>query len=111
MNGHRVMLIRARPGSEASEQALRLARQWAGTPEPALLFFHGPGLGHVLPAQRFGFASLRGDGLSLSVCRAGWQRLKRGDVPEPFVEGSLLQFWDAVLSAEDVRSFGALGDG
>jgi len=104
------MLIRARPGSEESERALRLARQWARDPRHALLFFHGPGLNHVLPEQRPGFSSLSGDGLDLSVCRAGWQRLKRGEPPAPFVEGSLLQFWDAVLSAEDVRSFGALGD-
>jgi hypothetical protein len=87
-----------------------LARQWSIEHARALLFFHGPGLEHARPGNRSDFATLAGNDLTLCVCRAGWQRLKCGEPPPPFFEGSLVQFWDAALAAETMRSFGALRD-
>jgi len=105
------MLVRASPGSDEAEKALSMARQWSVEQARALLFFHGPGIEHARPENQSGFATLAGDGLALCVCRAGWQRLKCGEPPSPFQEGSLLQFWSAALAATDVRSFGAPHNG
>mgnify|MGYP006307277887 CR=1 FL=1 len=102
------MLIRARPGSAAADRALELAREWAKEPDSALLFFHGPGLGHALPTSHSGFGLLGCGHLDLRVCSAGWRRLGVGPVGAPFSEGSLLQFWEVSLRSVSVVSFGAL---
>lgn len=111
MGHQRVMLIRARPGAVGSDRALDLAASWARAPASGLVFFHGPGLGHVALANSAAFSDLADAGLELRVCRAGWQRLEKGPLPEPFAEGSLLHFWDAALGASEVCSFGAGGYG
>lgn len=106
MDHQRVMLIRARPGSAEAAQALETAAQWARAPQSGLLFFHGPGLGQVASDGRSDFAVVAGSDWDLLVCRAGWRRLGKGPPPEPFAEGSLIQFWAAAAAAAEVRSFG-----
>lgn len=107
MDHQRVMLIRARPGTAEALRALDIASGWAERPGSDLVFFHGPGLGHAALGNASEFFALAPGGLDLRVCRAGWQRLDQGALPEPFAAGSLIQFWHAALSAREVQSFGA----
>jgi hypothetical protein len=108
VNHQRVMLIRAGPKSVGAARALEIAAQWGRLPSASLVFFQGPGLGHVACGGASEFALLASGGrLQLRVCRTGWQRLGQGPLPPPFMAGSLVQFWDAALEALDLRSFGS----
>lgn len=107
MSHQRVMLVRARPGTVAAQRALETAAGWAGTQGLSLVFFHGPGLMHAAGAGSSGFSALGRRGVDLRVCQAGWRRLNKDSLPEPFMAGSLVQFWAAALGALEVHSFGA----
>lgn len=101
----RVMLVRCSPTPAAFARllaelaALNAARQ--------LLFFQGPGLAWAHSELGRELVDRIGCGASLMLCSAGWRRRTQQALPAGWELGSLLQFWAAAETAEQVLSFGA----
>lgn len=106
---HRILLVRARPGSGGSRSALRRAEEWAAIePGRLLVFFHGDGVEHAADGEPTAeWRRLAGwHGASLAVCSGSWQRRHQSALPEPFELSSLPRFWNHALEAGQVACFG-----
>ena len=100
-----VMLIRCPPAEQA---AARLMAELASpTQASRLLFFQGPGLAWAYSEHARKLADRAGPQLSLKLCSAGWRRRQQPTPPAGWELGSLLQFWTAAETAEQVLGFGA----
>ncbi|MDZ7790623.1 MAG: DsrE family protein [Xanthomonadales bacterium] len=106
---HRILLIRARPGSEASrlgqDRAARLIEQGGHL----LVFFHGEGVEHAAKGEPSAEWRSLADwhGVVLAVCSGSWSRRHRQPPDDPFVISSLTGFWNHALAAQEVACFGA----
>lgn len=106
---HRIVLLRARPGSEASRLALARIREWAAVrPAGLLVFLHGPGVEHAaFGAPDADWRRLaEWHDVGLEVCSAAWQRRHRQALAEPWQLSSLVTFWDRLLNAPQLVCFG-----
>lgn len=104
---HRILLIRARPGSDASCLGQRRAEAWRDENARLLVFFHGDGVEHANGEPSTAWRRLAGwHGVSLAVCSGSWQRRHDEPPPEPFVLSSLVEFWNLVSDAREVSCFG-----
>jgi hypothetical protein len=106
---HRILLVRARPGSYGSRQAL--ARAESGLHRHGarvLVFFHGAGVDHAADdGTGAEWRRLAGWlGARLEVCSGSWRRRHEGAPTEPFMLSSLVSFWHQALDAPQVLSFG-----
>ncbi len=107
---HRIVLLRARPGSEGSRRAVAKICEWtAQTPAGLLVFLHGPGVEHAAPeASDADWSSLAGShDIGLEVCSAAWQRRHPLAPAEPWRLSSLVTFWDRLMNARQIVCFGA----
>lgn len=105
---HRILLIRARPGSDASRLAQARAEDWRGSDGSLLVFFHGPGVEHAADGPPSAeWRRLAGwHGVVLAVCSGSWARRYDDDPPAPFVLSSLVGFWNHAVDAREVACFG-----
>lgn len=106
---HRILLVRARPGSYGSRQALALAE--AGLRrhgDRVLVFFHGDGVEHAASdGAGAEWRRLAGWlGARLEVCSGSWRRRYEVSPAEPFMLSTLVSFWHHALEASEVLSFG-----
>lgn len=105
---HRILLIRARPGSEASSLGQARALDWRDDGHHLLVFFHGEGVEHAAdggPSAEW--RRLAGwHGVVLAVCSGSWSRRHDHSPPDPFVLSSLVGFWNHAVDAREVACFG-----
>ena len=106
MTHARVMLVRRAPEAGAVGDLLDCLDQWAVADGSGLIFFHADA---VLWPDRLVVERLPVGSLQLVLCSASWQRRRSGPPPDPFVLGSLVQFWHAVAQADQVCSMGVGG--
>ncbi len=110
---HRILLIRARPGSEASRRGQDRAARGIEAGGRLLVFFHGEGVEHAAEGEPSAeWRSLAGwHGVVLAVCSGSWSRRHPQPPDAPFVISSLTGFWNHALSAQEVACFGASDGG
>lgn len=111
---HRILLVRARPGTQASREALERAEDWLGAGSRRLLaFFHGAGVEHARDDSPSAHWRRLSDwhGIDLAVCSGSWARRHDARVQAPFSLSSLVRFWHHAIEAERVASFGDWCDG
>ncbi|RFF27640.1 MULTISPECIES: hypothetical protein [unclassified Wenzhouxiangella] len=109
---HRILLVRARPGSDASLRGQRRVEAWRNEKARMLVFFHGEGVEHADGEPSTAWRRLAGwHGVSLAVCSGSWIRRHDQPPPEPFVLSSLVEFWNVAIDAREVACFGVADDG
>lgn len=105
---HRILLIRARPGTEASRLGQACAEGWSEDGSRLLVFFHGDGVEHAAdggPSAEW--RRLAGwHGVVLAVCSGSWSRRQPQSPSAPFVLSSLVDFWNHAIDACEVACFG-----
>ncbi|MEE4305032.1 MAG: hypothetical protein V2J19_12870 [Wenzhouxiangella sp.] len=110
---HRILMVRAAPGSESSLQALRRAETWRGEGDRLLVFFHGEGVEHAAAeepsAEWRRLASWHG--VVLAVCSGSWSRRHEEPPADPFMLSSLVGFWNHALEAREVTCYGVADAG
>lgn len=104
------MLIRCRPHGPGAAPVIAQVTDWVENRVPGLLFFHGAGVAWVPAVPAAAVRCWRDAGVDLMVCSAAWQRRHREPLPDGWLAGSLIQFWDAAERAEQVLSAGSLAD-
>ncbi|NBB91925.1 MAG: hypothetical protein GVY32_02010 [Gammaproteobacteria bacterium] len=106
---HRIVLVRACPGSAGSRLALERIERWLGASGTRLLaFFHGAGVDHAAtdePAAEWRRLSGWHD-VGLEVCSGSWQRRHASSLSPPWQLSSLVAFWHRALAADEVICFG-----
>lgn len=110
---HRILVVRARPGSESSLQARRRAEAWSDHDARLLVFFHGEGVEHAAAEEPSAeWRRLAGwHGAVLAVCSGSWSRRHDDSPADPFVLSSLVNFWNHALEAREVTCFGVADAG
>lgn len=106
---HRIVLVRARPGTTASRRAVDRAEGWLDAGARRLLaFFHGAGVAHADSDAPSAHWRRLADwhGIDLAVCSGSWARRYDAGPGEPFSTSSLVVFWHHAIEAEEVASFG-----
>lgn len=105
---HRILLIRALPGTEASRLGQAQAEDWRDNGSRLLVFFHGAGVEHAAgEGPSADWRRLAGwHGVVLAVCSGSWSRRHDEPPPEPFVLSSLVSFWNHAIDAREVACFG-----
>lgn len=104
---HRILLIRARPGSEAARLAREKAEAWEDDGQ-VFVFFHGDGVEHADGDPSTAWRRLAGwHGVRLAVCSGSWSRRYEQPPSEPFALSSLVEFWNLAIDAHEVACFGA----
>lgn len=106
---HRILLLRAAPGTEPSRAAEAQARRWCEQEGiRVLIFFHGAGVMHADSSCAARWRCLaEWHEADLAVCSGSWAR-RHGEPPvRPFELSSLVAFWNQVTDAEEIACFGA----
>jgi hypothetical protein len=109
---HRILLVRARPGSEPGQLARQQAEDWRDAGNRLLVFFHGEGVDHAADEPSADWRRLAGwHGVVLAVCSGSWARRHQQPPPDPFVLSSLVGFWNHAVEAREVVCIGAGHEG
>jgi len=105
---HRILLIRARPGSKASRLGEARAEDWREHGRGLMVFFHGAGVEHAADSRSGArWRRLAGwHGVVLAVCSGSWARRHDQSPPDPFELYGLVGFWNHVIDADGVECFG-----
>ena len=105
---HRILLIRAQPGSEASRLGQARAEGWREEGDRLLVFFHGDGVEHAADGEPSAeWRRLAGwHGVVLAVCSGSWARRHEQAPVDPFMISSLVGFWNHALEAREVACYG-----
>lgn len=106
---HRILLIRALPGSESSRLGLLRAEAWREEGSRLLVFFHGCGVEHAAQGEpSAAWRRLAGwHGVVLAVCSGSWARRHEQPPGDPFAISSLVAFWNHAIEASEVECYGA----
>lgn len=109
---HRILLIRARPGSDRSRLGQDYAARLIDQGGRLLVFFHAEGVEHAAEGEPSAEWRSLADwhGVVLAICSGSWSRRHREQPAPPFVISSLTGFWNHAVDAREVICFGA-GDG